>query len=44
MNQISAKSNFQLVPTVGRYLRKATLNVHPGADIAERLCELNNKT
>ena len=25
MSQIGAKSNFQLVPTVGRYLRKATL-------------------
>ena len=26
MSQIWAKSNFQFVPTVGRYLRKATLN------------------
>ena len=29
MSQIWAKSNFQLVSTVGRYLRKATLNKYP---------------
>ena len=26
MSQIFEKSNFELVPTVGRYLRKAALN------------------
>ena len=38
MSQKWAKSNFELVPSVGRYLRKATLNQEEGvlSDLIEK--------
>ena len=41
MSQICAKSNFQLVPTVGRYLGKATRDI---SEREKRILFINART